>query len=283
MVVPRVPEMTGRFAWQPHSIRKPPSERPHHIATRGVPEVVKQNLRRVGHKGAHAIIQGNTLESFDAALSVGVDMIEFDVLPINPRKPHSDLVLAHDLGDLESPETLVRLEDALAHLSGPQFDGIEFDVDLKIPGYEKRLAEELVSHDLASRSLISSGWERSLERVRATAPEIKLGWSVPHATRDWTANPITFLPAMGMLAWLRSVLPERAAERIRDGLIDGVMAHWLVATPKMRDEVLGAGGELYVWTVDDARRMRGLAELGVSGIITNDPRLFELALSPITA
>jgi glycerophosphoryl diester phosphodiesterase len=35
-----------------------------------------------------------------------------------------------------------------------------------------------------------------------------------------------------------------------------------------------AGGELYVWTVDDAEQIRALAELGVTGIITNDPRLF---------
>ena len=35
-----------------------------------------------------------------------------------------------------------------------------------------------------------------------------------------------------------------------------------------------AGGELYVWTVDDARRIRALEAIGVAGVITNDPRLF---------
>jgi len=35
------------------------------------------------------------------------------------------------------------------------------------------------------------------------------------------------------------------------------------------------GGELYVWTVDDATHdSSGLTALGVDGIITNDPRLF---------
>jgi glycerophosphoryl diester phosphodiesterase len=41
--------------------------------------------------------------------------------------------------------------------------------------------------------------------------------------------------------------------------------------------VQGAGGELYVWTVDDARRIRELEQLGVTGVITNDPRLFQPA------
>ena len=36
----------------------------------------------------------------------------------------------------------------------------------------------------------------------------------------------------------------------------------------------GAGGELYVWTVDDAERIAALERLGADGIITNDPRLF---------
>jgi glycerophosphoryl diester phosphodiesterase len=32
---------------------------------------------------------------------------------------------------------------------------------------------------------------------------------------------------------------------------------------------------VYVWTVDDARRIATLEALGVDGVITNDPRLFE--------
>jgi glycerophosphoryl diester phosphodiesterase len=36
-----------------------------------------------------------------------------------------------------------------------------------------------------------------------------------------------------------------------------------------------AGGQLYVWTVDDVRRIATLEGLGVDGVITNDPRLFD--------
>jgi glycerophosphoryl diester phosphodiesterase len=38
--------------------------------------------------------------------------------------------------------------------------------------------------------------------------------------------------------------------------------------------VQGAGGQLYVWTVDEASQIRALEALGVDGVITNDPRLF---------
>ena len=53
------------------------------------------------------------------------------------------------------------------------------------------------------------------------------------------------------------------------------MAHWRLVTPGLLQAVRGAGGELYVWTVDDARRIRSLEALGVTGVITNDPRLFD--------
>jgi glycerophosphoryl diester phosphodiesterase len=52
------------------------------------------------------------------------------------------------------------------------------------------------------------------------------------------------------------------------------MAHWRLVTPRLLRRVREAGGELYVWTVDEPSRIRALEALGVTGVITNDPRLF---------
>ena len=59
-----------------------------------------QALIRVGHKGADHVAPGNTIESFEAALEHGVDMIEFDVL----RTRDGRLVLAHDYEDAAARE-----------------------------------------------------------------------------------------------------------------------------------------------------------------------------------
>ncbi len=52
------------------------------------------------------------------------------------------------------------------------------------------------------------------------------------------------------------------------------MAHWRLVSPALVRTVADAQAELYVWTVDDAKRIRALEALGVTGVITNDPRLF---------
>ncbi len=97
-------------------------------------------VRRVGHKGADLIEPGNTRVSFDAALAHGVDMIELDVLPERvpgdrPGSAVGRLILAHDYEDAAARVPLT-LEEGLAHLASEPFAGIDFIIDLKLPGYE---------------------------------------------------------------------------------------------------------------------------------------------------
>ena len=56
---------------------------------------------------------------------------------------------------------------------------------------------------------------------------------------------------------------------------DALMAHWRLVTPALLRALRDAGGDLYVWTVDDREQIRRLEALGVTGVITNDPRLFD--------
>jgi glycerophosphoryl diester phosphodiesterase len=240
-----------------------------------MPEV-KPRLRRVGHKGADHIAPGNTFASFDAAVEVGVDMIEFDVLP---EKDGSDrLILAHDYADAASREPHT-LEEALANFGSDRFAGVELDVDLKLPGYELRVLEALRSHGVLERALISTQYEESLALLRAAEPEVRLGWSVPKLTRDPFRSWVTKVPAYVGLQAIRALLPGRAAAAIKARRCDAVMAHWRLVTPRLVRAIHAAGGELYVWTVDDLARLRALEALGVTGVITNDPRLFE---QPVT-
>ena len=227
-------------------------------------------VKRVGHKGADLIEPGNTIASFDAALSHGVHMIELDVLP---RRDGDELLLAHDYEDV-AKRTPLTIDQGFAHLATPPFAQVELIIDLKLPGYERRVLDALAAAGLTSRALISSTYRDSLRTLRATDRDVRLGWSVPRAQRDYTKSLITALPAYAALKLISVVLPRRAAAAIRAGECDALMAHYLLITPRLVSHVRAAGGELYVWTVDHAPRIRELESMGVDGIITNDPRLF---------
>jgi glycerophosphoryl diester phosphodiesterase len=224
---------------------------------------------RVGHKGADHVAPGNTVESFEAALEHGVDTIEFDIL----RTRAGRLVLAHDWEDADGRDCLT-MEEGLDHFAGEAYRDVELIVDLKQPGFEREVAGGLRERGLAERSLVSSHYLESLEAIGRLAPGLQRGWSVPQVRRDYTKTvlaPVAYLVAL----WWRFRLPSRAAAVIRSGAAEALMSHWLLVSGRLAEAVHDAGGQLYVWTVDEAERIASLEALGADGVITNDPRLFD--------
>ncbi len=232
-----------------------------------------RRIQRVGHKGAALLAPGNTLAAFDAALQAGVDMIEFDVLS-ERRDGGGRLLVAHDYEALQQAQEPLTLQAALAHMAQHEFSAVRLDVDVKLPGYASKVVEALREAGLTQRTLISATYRRELDLVKRQAPEIQVGWSVPRARRDYTAHSLTALPALVLLQGLRAWLPVAAGTALRAGRFDAVMAHWRLVSDALVSAVRKGGGELYAWTVDEAPLIDRLIEMGVDGIITNDPRLF---------
>jgi glycerophosphoryl diester phosphodiesterase len=226
-----------------------------------VPELI-----RVGHKGADALAPGNTLASFDAAIAAGVDMIEFDVLA---SRDGSELYVAHDYAALD-PRRPLTLAAALEHLNTPPFAAIRLQLDIKRRGCEQSVLAALERSASTERAFISTGIWSVLERLRSLAPALAIGWTVPEIPGVSGTPLIT--PTIGRV--YRAMLPARVAARIRAGAIDALVPPWSLVTRGLVDAVSGAGGELYAWTVDDAGEIARLRALGVTGVITNDPRLF---------
>jgi glycerophosphoryl diester phosphodiesterase len=231
-------------------------------------------LRRVGHS---IIKAGGDVDELAGRLGGAAwDMVELDVLARG-----EELLVAHSPVDLDHPRPL-RFADALVALRDVLPPPVELNVDVKGTGYESAVLDTLRSLDLVERTLVSSMEISTLRVLRAAAPELRLGLSVPRARRDYLSHPLTRPAAYAMLAYLRRVLPRRAARALHSGLADAIMAHWGVVTPALVRAIHGAGGELYVWTVDDEARLRSLHAQGVRAVITNDPELFTRAGLPAT-
>jgi glycerophosphoryl diester phosphodiesterase len=224
---------------------------------------------RVGHGIVKA---GHSLDDLPARLAdAGWDMVELDVLARG-----GELVVAHDSADLSHPQP-VAFAAALRALRDQLPPQTRFDVDIKATGYELSVIEAVRAAGLTERTLVSTMELASLKAIRAAAPELALGLSVPKARRDYLASRLTRPAAYAMLVYLRQVLPGQTARVLRDGLADAIMAHWGVITPRLVHAVRTLGGELFAWTVDDPARLVRLEQLGVTGVITNDPELFSRA------
>jgi glycerophosphoryl diester phosphodiesterase len=228
---------------------------------------------RVWHKGVDAVLgepAGQAGPAGQVAWLGSVEMLEFDVLSTNADGT-GELRVAHDAGDLGLARDL---GDVLSALGDPRFASHRFNVDLKRAGYELRTLAAVGEAGLTGRVLISSMDPGSLAVIRAADPAVAVGWSVPRVSRDYTAQSSTRLLALAALVWYRVALPGRVGRALAGGRCDAIMAHWRVVTPRLVAAVAAAGGELYVWTVDDAREIVRLRGLGVTGVISNEPALF---------
>ncbi len=208
--------------------------------------------RRIGHKGADAIVTGNTPESFDAAVEHGVDMVELDVL----RDKDGRLIVAHDYEDAIRRRPM-DLTECLDLFSAAPLDEVEIDCDLKLPGREAELAGAIAGRGLLERAMVSTQEIESLLKLRQLDPDLRLGWTYPRTKRDWTQYGWAQPALRAGIATLRRRYPGLLAKR---GPELGVQAVWVyhpLITPKAVEVAHEIGVEIFAWTVDDVAQHAG--------------------------
>ncbi len=237
----------------------------------------REDLRLVGHKGADLIAPGNTVESFHAAAEASVDTIEMDVLwlpdshlPLAQRAP---LVIAHDWEDA-ARRTPLKLTEALDAFLEPPLDGIEIDLDVKLPGREEELVEALQERGLVERAMISTMEMHTLKRILELQPALRRGWTYPKVTKDWTKKRWARGPMLGAMVAMRHRLPGLAAQKLPQFEVEAMWVYHPLITARLARICDLAEVELIAWTVDELPQMEKLVAAGVDGICSNDPRLF---------
>jgi glycerophosphoryl diester phosphodiesterase len=224
----------------------------------------------IAHRGASAEAPENTMAAFTLAHRQGADMIELDLLPTADGRLavfHDETterwdgrprpVAACSLAELQQldigGERVPVLEEVLAFAAET---GMALNLELKAAGMGARCAALLREFGVAEQVIVSSFYPAALHELRAVAPELRRAYLM--GTRSYRPDvrarefwPFFELRAVAASAWHPSdELPGLAQ-----------------SLPLVRR----AGYQVNVWTVDDPARMRALAALGASGIITNCP------------
>jgi glycerophosphoryl diester phosphodiesterase len=228
------------------------------------------NLRRgerpllIGHKGAAALEQENTLRSLARAVELGCDLVEFDVLTVDGA-----LVLGH------SPEELAAepasLDEALELLGTA--DGVGIQIDLKWYGYEVETVKTIARHGLADRTLVSTCHAHSLRELATLAPAITRGITYPYDRSGVSQRrALAPLTATALLA-LRRLLPLRIGALLDSARASVAVLHHSVVSRAAVTQAHARDAAVLAWTVDQVRPLERVLAAGVDGVITNDPRL----------
>jgi glycerophosphoryl diester phosphodiesterase len=239
--------------------------------------MTNRRVLRVGHKGADAIVPGNTIASFETAVEAGVDVIELDVLWLQdahlPLEQRAPLVVAHDWADAER-RTPLALTEALDAFLEPPLDKVEIDLDIKLPGREGEIVAALRERDLVGRAMVSTMELYSLGQILRLEPELGRGWTYPKVTKDWNSTPWAKPLMPAALMGMRYRLPGLAAQQLPRLDVSAMWVYHPLVSVRLARICKLAGVELIAWTVDDEKRMRKLIAAGVTGLCSNDPRLF---------
>jgi glycerophosphoryl diester phosphodiesterase len=231
----------------------------------------------------------NTIRGFRVAVAAGVDLIEFDVLDL-PRGPlvvaHSDRldevshgratgsVRHHTLEELRhvAPE-LPTLEEALAFFVDEAHD-VGVHVDLKLTTRLGELAAALHRFGLERRTVISSFHVPSLRAFARDAPSVRIGFTYPEDRYEVSRRPALRPVLRAGLAGYRAAAPTLVPRLLRRAGASALMLQHALVTPRAVARARACGAPVLAWTVDDPAELRRVLEAGVTGVITNDPRIF---------
>lgn len=218
----------------------------------------------VGHRGAAALAPENTIAALAVALELGCDLVEVDVLELE-----GTLVLAHSHSEV--PAELATLADALAFLARSEC-GIH--LDLKARGVEHGLVEALHAQALVERAVVSSFSAASLRALSLLEPNLRRGLTYPE-DRYGLGRRRLVAPLMGSgLAGMRAALRFRIGRMLAAAHATAAMLHWQVVSRPVVERCHALGAAVVAWTVASPEQVRRLDDLGVDGVIADDPRIF---------
>lgn len=215
----------------------------------------------------------NTLATFESAIGLGCDYVEFDVRQTADGTP----VVFHDAaltdGDLHrtiaghrldefTGVVLVTLDEVLELIAGR----VKAHVDLKVKGREIEIVEHIVNALGVDDVVITTAEDASVRRIvvwsRQHAPGLLVGLS--SSPRSWNGGRWT-----RRLARFEAAFPRTRVWLSRANV---VVAHKTVARLSLRSYARRRGLPLLVWTVDRPDELeRWMNDPAVWMVTTNYP------------
>lgn len=243
-------------------------------ATRAAALVSTPGVLIIGHRGASAHAPENTIPAFEAAIKAKANLVELDYYHSKDQVP----VVFHD-------KDLDRTTDAEQVLGAAKIKVVDTSLDdLKRldagKWFKPQFAGTKIPTLLEGVSAIQAGSMTLIERKSGDAKTIvkfldehKLRQDVVVQAFDWEyladchkRAPDLVLGALGS----KELTPLKIAQAKRAGAAVIGWKHEDLTKDNI-DAVHKAGLRCWAYTVNDTRRGKQLIEMGLDGIITDDP------------
>ncbi len=213
----------------------------------------------LGHRGARRHAPENTLPAFDLALEQKADGFEFDVRRTGDHRT----IVCHDprlnrlsisrhtlrqLRESGTPEQVPpTLDEVLRRYSSSAF----LNIELKVKGLEEAVQDGLRRFPPQRGYFISSFLPGVVRRLHSLDPTLILGTlsDSRFQLRRWASMPAQY-----------------------------VVPNYRLLSRKLVEEVHAAGKLVVTWTVNEPKAMLRVAEMGVYGIISDDPAVLVATL-----
>lgn len=224
---------------------------------------------------------GNTWAAFESAVQIGFGYLETDVQATKDgvlvlfHNEHLDGVTTgrgrvgeHRWSDLaevryraggrETDQGLVRLEDLLG-----RWPEVRLNLDAKTEPTVTPLVQMVERFEALERVCLASFDRASIERMRRQAgPDV---CTILSRREVALLRAVSFLPVSARLEGRAAQIPVR-------------YRHIPLVDARLLRAAHAAGIDVHVWTVDDPSEMHRLLDLGVDGLITNDPAALKRVL-----
>ena len=197
------------------------------------------------------------------------------LLARDPERQPAQLEWLDGAGPHDPPagaDGLPTLDDVLSLLAG---SAAGVHLDLKSQRAERPVADALRRHGLVERTVVSSFRRPTLLAMHAAEPGLRLGRTYPQDRTGLTKRPVFHPPARAIVRVLRRTLPRYLPRLLAGSNATAAVLYWEVVTEAAVERCHELGAPVLVWTVDDAALLPWLDRIGVDGVITNDPRIFQ--------
>jgi len=208
----------------------------------------------LGHRGARRYAPENTLPAFDLALEQKADGFEFDIRRTGDHRTivchgprlHRQSISRHTLRQLQERCAPGQVAPTLAEVLRRYSSSAFLNIELKVKGLEEAVRDGLRRFPPQRGHFISSFLPGVVRRLHSLDPTLILGTlsDSRFQLRRWASMPAQY-----------------------------VVPNYRLLSRKLVEEIHAAGKLVVTWTVNEPKNMLRAAEMGVDGIISDDPAL----------